>query len=58
MNRARAARQKRIDEHEAWKRAEAMKNADITDRRCAQCGLPCPKYRKTCRACGYKMGRE
>ncbi len=33
-------------------RARAQKDAQITDRRCPQCGAPCPAYRKTCKACG------
>ncbi len=40
------------------KRCLAEKDADITDRRCPQCGAPCPVYRRTCKACGFAIGRS
>jgi hypothetical protein len=43
-------------EQERKKRA-AEKDAAITDRRCPKCGSPCPEYRKTCKACGFEIGR-
>ncbi|NQV26999.1 MAG: hypothetical protein HQ518_21830 [Rhodopirellula sp.] len=39
------------------KRRLAEKDANLTDRRCPECGAPCPTYRKTCIACGYAIGR-
>ena len=36
---------------------QAAKDADLTDRRCPQCGNPCPAYRKTCKVCGFQIGR-
>ena len=38
-------------------RREAEKDATITDRKCPQCGAPCPSYRETCKACGANVGR-
>jgi hypothetical protein len=43
-------------EQERRKRA-AEKDAAITRRRCPKCGSPCPEYRKTCKACGFEIGR-
>ena len=47
-----------------WARSEqerkqrlAAADAALTDRRCPECGAPCPSYRKTCKACGYAVGR-
>ncbi len=31
--------------------------ASKTERCCPQCGAPCPEYRKTCRSCGFEIGR-
>jgi hypothetical protein len=39
------------------KRRAAEKDADTTSRRCPKCGSPCPEYRKTCKACGFEIGR-
>jgi hypothetical protein len=39
------------------KKREAEKDAGITSRRCPQCGSPCAEYRKTCKACGFEIGR-
>ena len=36
----------------------AEQDADPTDRRCPECGAPCPSYRKTCKVCGYAIGRS
>jgi hypothetical protein len=33
----------------------AEADARITDRKCPQCGKPCPSYRKTCKHCGQKV---
>jgi hypothetical protein len=44
-------------EHERKQRA-VEKQASITSRRCPKCASPCPEYRKTCRACGFELGRE
>ena len=44
------------EEQDRKKRA-AEKDAAITDRRCPKCGSPCPEYRKTCKACGFEVGR-
>lgn len=38
-------------------RRKAAKDAAITDRYCPNCGLPCPSYRLTCKACGAEVGR-
>jgi len=47
-----------IEEAErAQKQRLAAMDAGITDRRCPQCGAPCPTYRKTCKACGFDIGR-
>lgn len=35
----------------------AAQDAAFTDRRCPECGAPCPSYRKTCKACGFAIGR-
>jgi hypothetical protein len=35
----------------------AAQDAATTRRRCPKCGSPCPEYRKTCRACGFEIGR-
>jgi len=43
-------------EQERRKR-EAAKDVARTDRRCPQCGSPCPEYRRTCKACGFATGR-
>jgi hypothetical protein len=43
-------------EQERRKRA-AEKDAARTSRRCPQCGSPCPEHRKTCKACGFEIGR-
>jgi hypothetical protein len=40
------------------KRRAAEKDAGTTSRRCPQCGSPCSEYRKTCKACGFEIGRE
>lgn len=39
------------------KKRAAEKDAAITDRRCPNCASPCPEYRKTCKACGFEIGR-
>jgi hypothetical protein len=39
------------------KKRVAEKDAAITGRRCPNCGSPCPEYRKTCKACGFEIGR-
>jgi hypothetical protein len=41
----------------AKRKAEAEKDATLTDRRCPSCGSPCPSYRKTCKVCGYAIGK-
>jgi hypothetical protein len=35
---------------------DAIKNAD-SDRLCPQCNYPAPRWRATCRVCGFEMGR-
>jgi hypothetical protein len=49
-------RQYEEERRERGKRA-TEKDAAITSRRCPQCGSPCPEYRKTCKACGFEVGR-
>lgn len=39
------------------KRRAAEKDATSTSRRCPKCGSPCPEYRKTCKVCGFEIGR-
>ena len=39
------------------KKRLAARDASITSRRCPQCGGPCPEYRKTCKGCGFEIGR-
>lgn len=36
---------------------EAENDALITDRKCPICEQPAPNYRKTCKKCGYPIGR-
>jgi hypothetical protein len=35
----------------------AEKDAATTSRRCPKCGSPCPEHRKTCKGCGFEIGR-
>jgi len=51
--RARKEEQERVD-RERWEKAYE----GVTERRCPQCGVLCPEYRKTCRCCGFAIGRE
>jgi hypothetical protein len=44
-------------EEKEHKRRTAEKDAGKTSRRCPECGGPCPEYRKTCKACGFEIGR-
>jgi hypothetical protein len=37
--------------------AEAVRDATTTSRPCPVCGQPCPTYRKSCKRCGYPLGR-
>src|SRR5262249_31606314 len=47
-----------IESHEQdRKKREADKDTAITSRRCLKCGSPCPEYRKTCKRCGFEIGR-
>jgi hypothetical protein len=47
-----------IESHEQERRRRAAeKDAGKTSRRCPQCGSPCPEHRKTCKACGFEIGR-
>lgn len=39
------------------KKLAAEKDAATTSRRCPKCGSPCPEYRKTCKGCGFEIGR-
>lgn len=39
------------------RRTAAAKWAGITARRCPECASPCPEYRKTCKVCGFELGR-
>ena len=39
------------------KQRAAEKDAVTTSRRCPKCGSPCPEYRKTCKGCGFEIGR-
>jgi hypothetical protein len=36
---------------------DSIKNADA-DRSCPQCNYPAPRWRLTCRVCGFEMGRQ
>jgi hypothetical protein len=39
-------------------RSEAEQRwATVTGRRCPECDSPCPEYRKTCKVCGFELGR-
>jgi hypothetical protein len=58
MQRAAIVREHRAAKQSAYWRRRADFYADITKRRCTECGAPCPTFRKTCIACGYEMGRE
>lgn len=47
-----------IESREQERRSRAAeKDAANTKRRCPQCGSACPEYRKTCKACGFEIGR-
>jgi hypothetical protein len=35
---------------------DSIKNADA-ERSCPECNYPAPRWRETCRVCGFKMGR-
>lgn len=37
--------------------AEAKRDASSTSRPCPACGQPCPAYRKSCKRCGFPLGR-
>ena len=39
------------------RRRAAERDAVRTSRRCPQCGSPCPEHRRTCKACGFEIGR-
>jgi hypothetical protein len=41
----------------AKRRVDAEKDAGLTNRRCPKCNSPCPTYRKTCKVCGFAVGR-
>jgi len=58
LARSKAAITGRKEEQANWRRRECEKDAALTDRRCPECGLPCPTYRKTCKFCGLALGRE
>lgn len=40
------------------RKRQAEKYAATTDLRCPKCNAPCPSYRKTCKACGFEVGRS
>jgi hypothetical protein len=45
-----------------WKRRESaiddsLRNAASSTRSCPRCSYPAPNWRKTCRVCGFEMGR-
>jgi hypothetical protein len=43
---------------ETWDKSVAETRwATVTDRRCPECESPCPEYRKTCKVCGFELGR-
>lgn len=42
---------------ERRKESIAAADANLTDRRCPECGARCPTYRKSCKACGFAIGR-
>ena len=42
----------------AKRRADAERDAGLTARRCPECGSPCPAYRRTCKVCGFEVGRQ
>jgi ribosomal protein L32 len=44
-------------EEQDRKRRAAERDAASTSRRCPQCGSPCPEHRRTCKACGFEIGR-
>jgi hypothetical protein len=45
------------DDEQNHARSIAEEDASLTDRRCPECEVPCPSYRKTCKVCGYAIGR-
>ena len=50
------------EEARRWNRRESaindsIRNASRSERSCPQCTYPAPLWRKTCRVCGYEMGR-
>jgi len=49
---------RRDEEAEVLRRRRlAEKDANSTNRLCPECGAKCPEYRKTCKVCGYEIGR-
>lgn len=36
---------------------DSIRNAD-SDRSCPKCNYPAPRWRLTCRVCGFEMGRQ
>jgi hypothetical protein len=44
-------------DHQAERAAAAAKDAALTERRCPECGSPCPSYRSKCKVCGFAIGR-
>jgi hypothetical protein len=45
------------DERERKMQVAINKWKSATERRCPECGAPCPEYRPTCFVCDFKIGR-
>lgn len=37
---------------------DSLENINDSSRSCPECGYPAPGWRKTCRVCGFEMGRD
>ena len=47
-----------VAERERQMQQAIKKWESITQRRCPECGAPCPEYRATCFVCNYQLGRD
>jgi hypothetical protein len=38
-------------------KTRALRNLKYSSRNCPECGYPCPDWARTCRVCGFQIGR-
>jgi len=50
-------RRQEADERERRMQDAIKRWGGITNRRCPECGAPCPEFRPTCKVCDFKLGR-